>query len=154
MYISNANPHIFIRDLIAAIEDGWRILPTNEGSISQAFILELKLFKDVDVTSTELQDYKVTLAEHDAQKFIVALQNALLNGYTVNESSLVWDSMGIKQINVENKNHPKAKIYTREELDALPWDDLRSLFQSYGIRGRQREVVTVALMKAQQEENK
>lgn len=154
MYLSNNNPHIFIRELINAIQEGYRIKNTNEGTISQAFILELKLFKDVDVTITEQSDYKVTITEHDAQKFILALQNVLLNGYTADESSLVWDSVGIKQINVENKNHPKAKIYTREELDALPWDDLRSLFQSYGIRGRQREVVTVALMKAQQEENK
>jgi hypothetical protein len=62
--------------------------------------------------------------------------------------------MSVKSISARNPLHPKAKIYTREELDAMEWNDLRSLFQSYGIRGRQREVVTVALMKAQQEENK
>lgn len=152
MYISENNPHIFIRELVKAINEGYRILNTNEGTISQAFILELKLFKDVDVPITELGDYKVTLTEHDAQKFILALQNAVIQGYEIDLKSLRWDSMSVKSIGATNPNHPKAKIYTREELDEMSWDSLRELFQSYGIRGRQRDVVSVALMKAQQEQ--
>lgn len=41
-----------------------------------------------------------------------------------------------------------AKVYTKEELEAMDWDTFRSAVQSKGIKGRQREVMTVKYLKA------
>lgn len=40
------------------------------------------------------------------------------------------------------------KVYTKEELEAMDWDTFRSAVQSKGVRGRQREVMTVKYLQA------
>jgi len=41
-----------------------------------------------------------------------------------------------------------AKIYTKEELETMDWDTFRAAVQSKGVRGRQREVMTVKYLQA------
>lgn len=40
------------------------------------------------------------------------------------------------------------KVYTKEELEAMDWDTFRSAVQSKGVKGRQREVMTVKYLQA------
>lgn len=40
------------------------------------------------------------------------------------------------------------KVYTKEELEAMDWDMFRSAVQSKGVKGRQREVMTVKYLQA------
>lgn len=41
-----------------------------------------------------------------------------------------------------------VKVYTKEELEAMDWDTFRSAVQSKGVKGRQREVMTVKYLQA------
>jgi len=40
------------------------------------------------------------------------------------------------------------KVYSKEELEAMDWDTFRSAVQSKGVKGRQREVMTVKYLQA------
>ncbi len=40
------------------------------------------------------------------------------------------------------------RVYTKEELDAMEWDDFRAAVQSKGIKGRRRDNMVVQYMKA------
>lgn len=41
-----------------------------------------------------------------------------------------------------------VKVYTKGELEAMDWDTFRSAVQSKGVKGRQREVMTVKYLQA------
>lgn len=42
----------------------------------------------------------------------------------------------------------QEKVYTREELDGMSWDEFRKNTQAHGVKGRQRDVMTVQYLKA------
>ena len=150
IYLTEQNIHTFIEKLVEAIKQGYRVVHSNEGSVSTAFLYEIKLFKDVDVTSIELSDYKVTLSEHDAMRFLLAVQNAVLNGYEVNLDSLRWDSTGVKMINVFDPKHPHSRKYSYQELEEYEWETLKELAKTFDITGRNRVTMINAILNAQE----
>lgn len=154
MQISESNSYTFMSKFLEAVKDGWRAVNTNEGYISQAFLYEIKMFpkEENEEIIPLFTEHKISIESYDAMNFVMQVQTAALQGYEFDMKSFDWMATSVKRIKGENKSHPKAKVYTREELDEMDWNDLRPLFQSYGIKGRHRDTVTVALMKAQQGE--
>ena len=150
IYLTEQNIHTFVEKLTEAIKQGYRVVHSNEGSISTAFLYEIKLFKDVDVTSIELSDYKVTLSEHDAMRFLLAVQNAILNGYEVNLDSLWWDSTGAKMVKVFDPKHPHSRKYSYQELEEYEWEALKELAKTFDITGRNRVTMINAILNAQE----
>ena len=150
IYLTEQNIHTFIEKLVEAIKQGYQVVHSNEGSISTAFLYEIKMFKGADVTITELNSYKVTITEYDSMRFLLAVQNAILNGYEVNLDSLWWDSTGIKMVKVFDPKHPHSRKYSYQELEECEWEALKELAKTFDITGRNRVTMINAILNAQE----
>lgn len=151
MYLSETNPHVFIQKFVQAISEGWRAVPSNEGYISQAFLLELKMLpkEENEEVVPLFTEHKIVIEEWDSMSFLLLCQNALLSGYSLDMKSLDWNSHSLKRVKAENRSHPHAQDYDFHFLNEVDWDELKAIAKTFGITGRNRLIIVNAILAKQ-----
>ena len=139
-YIIEANVHIFIENLVDAINDGYRIDNTNYGWISEANGLkELTLSYDPERKYAEVALGEVTITNYNAQEFLDQICQVVAAGGVLDANSLTWDMTGIKSIRGKVYKLPE---YTKEELANMDWETFKSSVKSVVGTGRDRSLMT------------
>lgn len=151
--ILNNNITTFIRDIQEAIQEGYRIVP-NKSYLTSAFLFDIDVYQE-DVEIKELDHEavpaKVVVEQYDPMKFLFEMQSYIVNGYIVNLEKFLWLDNGSKVIELENPLHPGNIVYTREELDAMEWEEIKQVGKFRQCFNRNRNVVTTLILKAQED---
>ncbi|MNG00328.1 hypothetical protein D3C85_292920 [compost metagenome] len=152
MQILESNIHTFVKKLIAAIQEGWRVVPSNEGYISCWPLFDIKMYpKQEGEGIAEYDEYILTIQSYDAMAFLLNLQSAILAGYEIQENTLYWDTLSVKRIVAIDRNHPKGIKYSREQLDDFSWEEVKRIAKIHGKTGRDRELLVKHILMSQEE---
>jgi hypothetical protein len=136
--ILNTNPYIFVQDIVSAIKEGFLVENSNRGWVMNGVLKEINLYKDKH-KEFEVKPYgKSAVSSYNAQEFLLELQDYVLSGAVVDIDSLYWDSMSLKQINVERL---APEFYSKDELLALDWKDLKDECLKVGVKGRDKTLL-------------
>ena len=136
--ILNTNPYIFVQDIVSAIKEGFLVENSNRGWVLNGVLKEVNLYKDKH-REFEVKPYgKAIVSSYSPQEFLLELQDYVMSGAVVDIDSLYWDSMSLKQIAVERV---APEFYSKEELLALDWKDLKDECLKVGVKGRDKTLL-------------
>lgn len=151
MELFENNPTTFLNKYIQAVKDGWRLQYSNEGWVQDSInggCFQVVLEKDEEYTASTIQVGQHVISSYDRQEFFRSVQDHVLNGAEFNLDSLLYDVAGLKSVRCVIR---PTETYTREQLEAMPWEDFKELAKKYDTFNRNREVCTNMLVKVFEE---
>lgn len=145
--IIESNPHIFIERFVDAIKGGYVLENSNRGWVGDGPLKEINLFKCSDEygCATILEYGETVISDYDTQTFLNKLQGALIQKAVVDYTSLYWDFIGLKSVIVHLQ---VPEPLTKDELDAMSWEELKVECKRFDISGRDRQLITTKYLKA------
>lgn len=136
--IINTNPLIFVQDIVSAIKEGYFVENSNRGWVMTGILKEINLYKNKHKEFESKPYGKSVISSYNPQEFLLELQDYVMSGAVVDIESLYWDSTSLKQINVERV---APEFYSKDELLALDWKDLKEECAKVGVKGRDKTLL-------------
>ncbi len=149
--ILKSNPIVLFREMQQAIKDGWRLKP-NASFFNNYPLYEITLFKEDVNVKPVLEDEATETAiitDYDANKILFHVQRFIVSGYDIDLNSIVWDDVGSKRMKLFKASHPNNKIYTKEQLSEMDYEELKKIGRLRDCFNRSREVMTTGILKYQ-----
>jgi hypothetical protein len=144
--IFDTNIVTFLKEVIKAIQYGYYAEASNAGYISCAHIYDINLYKKEAPEITKLEIADVVIYEHDAMTAVLAVQNAVLQGYSLDEESILWYNQGSKRIRM----YIEMPTYTKEQLEELSWEEVKEVAKKLGVEfNRSRDILTNRILQKQ-----
>lgn len=100
MKIVETNPAVFMIELERAIKSGFYVQNTIPGAPSLTTLLEVTLFPEAP-SLEELVADEVTIQGYESMNFLLDVQNAILNGMTIDVDSV--NLYGLKSVKLVRK---------------------------------------------------
>lgn len=151
MELFENNPTTFLNKYIQAVKDGWRLQDTNQGYVQDCInggCFQAVLEKDEEYVPPTIQVGRHIITGYDRQEFFLKIQDYVLNKAEFNLETLYYDVSGLKSIVCVIR---PTETYTREQLEAMPWEEFKELAKKYDTFNRNREVCTNMLVKVFEE---
>lgn len=151
--ILNQNIHVVLQEFQEAIREGYRFTPKSDLFTSMSGLNELYLYKsDVEVVVLTHEDAfeKAVVEDYNKQKVLLAVQQLVLSGYEIKPESVLWDSLGTKRIVMFNVEHPNNKVFTKEELEDMDYEELKQIARLRNAFNRSRSVMAAGVLKYQE----
>lgn len=151
MELFENNPTTFLNKYIQAVKDGWRLQDSNEGWVQDSInggCFQTVLEKDEEYTAPVIQVGRHIVTSYDRQEFFRKIQDHVLNKAEFNLETLYYDVSGLKSVVCVIR---PTETYTREQLEAMPWEEFKELAKKYDTFNRNREVCTNMLVKVFEE---
>lgn len=145
--VLDTNPILFVQRVVEQIKNGYYAEPSNEGYISTYPMFEIRLYQKEAPKAKKFDSDEIFISEYDNMKFILAIQDAVVAGYGIEDGTLDWNTVGSSYVKMYKLPIIPDEVYTREELEAMPWDQLKGLGYRYDCFNRRRKVMESALMK-------
>lgn len=145
--INNSNPTVFMNELIECLNSGYCIQDTNYGSIT-----DTRNTKDLTVFEKPEREFDpyygglITVRDTHAHSFLLEVQNAVKGGVTFNTDTLSWDINGWKSM------QGSKGVYTKEQLQELDWETLKSVCKEVGVSGRDRGLIITRYLQHYEEQ--
>lgn len=143
------NPVRFVLEVVQKVKEGWNVDCLRQyGSISVTGpLFEVNMYDDV-VPRDFHGGSVVTIDMHSAMMWIERICDAVQNGYEVVESSIEYDSLGMKHCILVNSSDDMNTIDSKEALAELSWEALKGLGERCGAeRNRLRSVATTNIIR-------
>ncbi len=151
----NYNPVVLIKDFEQSLLHGYRFVPgSSDLTEFPSGLLELQLYKqDIVIDQINFEDELgiVYLADYDKIKFMIALQRYVLNGYQVELNSVAYDIIGTKRCKLIRPDHPSLVLYSKEELEAMDYEDLKVIARIRQCFNKTRAILINNVLKFQQD---
>ena len=115
--------------------------------------MELELFNQkLEIQKLSFEDALdvVTVATHDKTDFLLQLQKYILSGWRIDLNSVYFDVIGTKSCKLVHPEHPVSRVYTKEELDEMDFEELKAISRLRGCFNRQRSVLISNVLKFQE----
>ena len=154
--ILDTNPVVAFRDVQEAFKEGYRFV-SERSDVAESYtdgMLEIDLYKqDVEVEQITFEDALdvVHISEYDKIKFILKLQSFILSGWELDLDSIDYAKVGSKRCKVVHPEHPASKIYTKDELYDMPYEELKQVGRIRNSFNRGRDVMINNILKFQSE---
>lgn len=151
MELFENNPTTFLNKYIQAVKDGWRLQDTNQGYVQDCInggCFQTVLGKDEEYVAPAIQVGRHIITSYDRQEFFRKIQDHVLNKAEFNLETLYYDVSGLKSVVCVIR---PTETYTREQLEAMPWEEFKELAKKYDTFNRNREVCTNMLVKVFEE---
>lgn len=147
--VVETNPIIFVQQVAQKVREGWNVDCLRQyGSISVSGVLfEVNMYDDV--APREFNAGNVyTVDVHSPSMWIEHICDAVQNGYDVVESSIDYDTTGIKKCVLVSTNDEMNTLDSKEALGELSWEALKELGDRCGAeRNRLRNVYTLNIIR-------
>lgn len=141
--IFESNPNIFLLRFIEAVKQGYRLQNTNEGIVIEGNYFSVMLYQcEYEIPSVPVG--KQVIEEYNRMEFWKKVQDYVLNNAIIDVESLHYNLMGAKLVSCVVR---PSDAYTKEELENLDWETLKSLGHKYNCFNRGRKVMENALLK-------
>ena len=79
----------------------------------------------------------------DKKKYVVS-------GWRIDLNSVYFDVIGTKSCKLVHPEHPVSKVYSKEELDEMDFEELKAISRLRGCFNRQRSVLISNVLKFQE----
>jgi len=158
--IVETNIVTFLSEVQAAIKEGYYVDNTIAGYPSNGTLKEVLLFKEPKLAPKKSNHLvkRIDVSEYDAALFLLAFQEAVLEGYLLDEEAVRWDSLkivGMQKapepviVNRGNVNGgsvveimpPEVKVYSRKALKDMDYQELKLLAQQIGTFHRSKDIM-------------
>lgn len=141
--IFESNPNTFLLRFIEEVKQGYRLQNTNEGTVIEGNYFSVMLYQcEYEIPSVPVG--KQVIEEYNRMEFWKKVQDYVLNNAIIDVESLHYNLMGAKLVSCVVK---PSDAYTKEELECLDWEVLKSLGHKYNCFNRGRKVMENALLK-------
>lgn len=141
--IFESNPNIFLLRFIEAVEQGYRLQNTNEGTVIEGNYFSVMLYQcEYEIPSVPVG--KQVIEEYNRMEFWKKVQDYVLNNAIIDVESLHYNLMGAKLVSCVVK---PSDAYTKEELSNLEWEVVKELGKKYDCFNRQRKVMESSLVR-------
>lgn len=149
----NTNPVTIFRDVQEAFKQGYRFV-SGRSDITEwhTGMLEIDLYKqDIEVPEITFEQELdiVYVSEYDKLKFILRIQALVLSGWEIDLNSINYSITGSKICKLVHPEHPVSRVYTKEELDQMDFEELKAISRLRGCFNRQRSVCVQNILKFQ-----
>ena len=153
--IFNTNPVIVIQEFEKAVKSGYRFV-SGRSAVTEwhTGMLEIDLYKqeiEIPEITFEQELDIVYVSEYDKLKFILRVQSLVLNGWEIDLNSIDYTITGSKRCKLVHPEHPASKIYSKEELNEMPWEELKAIAKIRNCFNRGKDVCVNNILKFQQE---
>lgn len=149
----NDNIHRLIGDIESAIKHGY-FLTEKSSLVSVNGFHEIDLYKQ-DVSFPEMPDEEyrasIELSAYDANNVLKGMQPYIANGYVV--ANVNWLELGYKYIALNKPSHISYRVFTKDELENLEYDELKKYAKVKGLFNRSKSVMIAQLSKLQEVQN-
>lgn len=148
------NPVSFLSEFTNAIRDGWVLNPNDSVVMFPRY--ETSLVKQKD-DLPQLVEFKPNAIELfvEAPSFgelCERLQLFLAQYWEIDYSTLNANLAGMSSVKIEREEHLAVQNYTKEELYAMEWAQLKLLGRSYNCFNRNKDICIYNVLKAQKGE--
>ena len=150
----NTNIHVILSDFESALKVGYRFVPGRSDLFTSISGLhEMTLYKqniEVQLLSYEDAFETVVIENYDKTKVLCQLQQYILSGYQIQPDKTLWFDLGSKRIVVHNPEHPNCKIYTKEDLENMDYEELKRIGRLRNAFNRGRGVMVEQILRYQE----
>ena len=150
----NTNHIVILQEFEKAVLQGYLFVPgRSDLAIHPTGLMELELFKqELDIPKLGFEDALdvVVVATHDKTDFLLQIQKYVVSGWRINLNSIYFDVIGTKSCKLVHPEHPVSKVYSKEELDNLDFEELKVISRLRGCFNRQRSVLIANVLKFQE----
>lgn len=151
----NTNHIVILQEFEKAVLQGYLFVPgRSDLAIHPTGLMELELFKQqLEIPKLSFEDALdvVFVATHDKTDFLLQLQKYILSGWRINLNSVYFDVIGTKSCKLVHPEHPVSRVYTKEELDEMDFEELKAISRLRGCFNRQRSVLISNVLKFQED---
>lgn len=151
----NTNPVVILAEFEKAVLHDYLFVPgRSDLFISPSGLIELELFRqEMAIPKVTFEDALdvITLVHHDKTSLMLDLQKYILSGWRVDLKSVYYDVVGSKICKLVHPEHPVSKVYSKEELDQMDFEELKAISRLRGCFNRQRSVLIANVLKFQED---
>lgn len=150
----NTNPVTIFRDAQEAFKQGYRFI-SGRSDITEwhTGMIEIDLYNqqiEVPEITFEQELDIVYVSEYDKLKFILRIQALVLSGWEIDLNSINYSITGSKICKMVHPEHPASKVYSKEELDNMDYEALKSIGKMRKCFNRSRSVMVEQILRFQQ----
>ena len=153
--ILNTNYVVVLQDFEKAVLAGYYFVPgSSDLVIHPTGLLEVELYKqELEIPKVGFDDALdiVLVSTHDKTLFMLEIQKYIASGWRIDLNSIYFDAIGSKTCKLIHPEHPVSKVYTKEELDTLDFEELKSISRLRGCFNRQRSVLVSNVLNFQKD---
>lgn len=152
--ILSTNHVVMLQEFEKAVLQGYLFVPgRSDLAIHPTGLMELELFKqELEIQKLSFEDaLDITfVTTHDKTDFLLQVQKHILSGWRIDLNSIYFDIIGTKSCKLVHPDHPVSKVYSKEELDNLDFEELKVISRLRGCFNRQRSVLIANVLKFQE----
>jgi len=152
--ILNTNPVVIIQEFERAVLQGYFFVPGRSDLFVHASgLMEMELYKqELSVQKIEFEDALdiVTIHNHDKTVFMLEIQKYVLSGWCVDLNTLYYDVVGSKMCRMKHPEHPVSLVYTKEELQAMEYEELKRVAKLRNAFNKSRDVMVTKVLQFQE----
>lgn len=150
----NTNPVTIFRDVQEALKQGYRFV-SGRSDVTEwhTGMLEIDLYRqDVEVPLITFENELdvVCVSEYDKLKFILRLQALILSGWEIDLNSINYNITGSKVCKLVHPEHPVSIQYTKEELQEMPYEELKQIAKLRNCFNKSRDVCVTKIIQFQE----
>ena len=152
--ILNTNPVVVLQEFEKAVKAGYMFVPgRSDLFIHSTGLMELELHRqELEIPKLGFEDAldKVVVNSHDKTDFLLQLQKYILSGWELHLRTVYFDTIGSKSVRLVHPEHPASKVYSKEELNEMPYDELKQVGRIRKVFNKSRDVMTNQILKFQE----
>ena len=149
----NTNPVTIFRDVQEAFKQGYRFVSGRSGITEwHTGMLEIDLYKqEVEIPEITFEQELdiVYVSEYDKLKFILRIQALVLNGWEIDLNSIDYTITGSKRRKLVHPEHPVSRVYEKEELQQMDYDELKRISKLRNCFNKSRDVMVSKILQFQ-----
>lgn len=153
--ILNTNHVVILQEFEKAVLQGYLFVPgRSDLFIHPTGLMELQVYKqELEIPKLGYEDALdvVFVATHDKTDFLLQLQKYILSGWRINLNSVYFDAIGTKSCKLVHPEHPVSRVYTKEELDEMSYEELKYVGRLRNCFNRGRDVMVSNILKFQED---
>ena len=150
----NTNPVTIFRDVQEAFKQGYRFVSGRSGITEwHTGMLEIDLYKqevEIPEITFEQELDVVYVSEYDRLKFILRIQALVLNGWEIDLNSIDYTITGSKRCKLVHPEHPVSRVYSKEELQGMDYEELKRIAKLRNCFNKSRDVCVTKILQFQE----
>lgn len=146
------NPVILLNKIQDSIRNGYRLIP-NKSLLDHYLLYDITLYKE-DTDINVLTDYDAPdtlfVESYDSMAFLFTVQMYVVNDYEIVEESVNWFDTGTKRCTMKKANHLCTRVFEKQELQDMDYEDLKTAARVRGCFNRSRDVMVSGILNFQE----
>ena len=152
--ILNTNVVVVMQEFEKAVKAGYLFVPGRSDLFIHATgVMELNLYEqELEIPKVSFEEAldKLVISSHDKTDFLLQLQKYILSGWNINLNSIYFDLIGSKVAMLVHPEHPVSRVYSKEELQGMDYEELKRIAKLRNCFNKSRDVMVAKVLQFQE----